>query len=943
MPRTSSGVGSSILRSNERSWAIDVIGCINKMVLQGQVIQRAGGEYSMRDMDGTLFPDVMLFGSSETGVILHGWELKLPDTPVSDSDLLTNSARKAKGIGADSFLVWNFNEAVLYSASADTALGFAPVHSWLIEGELATRDTVENKREAWQSMLADILASLETYFADGKITPVSVAGIMASGALYDAISASSAALSEHIQKRMDADASVKAEIDLWWNASKEEYGSKNDSEKVGVFARTLLTSWFNKILFCHILKRYYSEAKAIENVDGTYTQEDASRTLDEISRTCDFMNILHPSEGFSSLGDAAWKSIVELNVFLSSCSFEKLDSEILGSILSSTISLARRKVAGQYSTPEKLAELVVKSSLIKNDWMFIDPCCGTGTIPRAVYMEKCSRGITGKKALSQVWASDKFSFPVSITTMGVTFPENIGEVVRVFRSDAADIKVDREVTFRNPSTGKDEEHSLPMFQCIISNFPFIRNEQARVLNSNVLESTSLILGALGENRSLDNKSDLYAHLPFHLWKILAPEGKLSFIASNSWLGTNWGKTFFTLLRRFFRVEKVLMSGNGRWFENADVVTTVLILERRGDPLSEENSESGECTDFILLRKKLGECDSETINLASSAVIAGQGVDELCSVRKMTVKDMKDTHDAGLNMNSFFFNVMPAVNTGKIKRDNESILLPAKNVFDFFRGARRGWNDLFYPGANSGIEQQYLGPVLKKSETVRGLVASPDTTGFFCGSTMADLVRLGHTGAVAHINRFVQARNGTGKLLPSVLATNGLHWYEMRRGIKPDIVALMNYDKRLFFPATPGVDFIDQRFIGMSLSNQTRGKQVSVSLCHALLNSFLGLFYIEALGFGRGLGVLDLSKDRMEEGLFMLNPFVLSSQETQDILNAFGPLKQRHVMSLKDELQSSDRIDFDSRVAAVYGIPDDTVKKVRDSLLDMHNARLSVLQ
>ena len=55
--------------------------------------------------------------------------------------------------------------------------------------------------------------------------------------------------------------------------------------------------------------------------------------------------------------------------------------------------------------------------------------------------------------------------------------------------------------------------------------------------------------------------------------------------------------------------------------------------------------------------------------------------------------------------------------------------------------------------------------------------------------------------------------------------------------------------------------------------------VSEDLIHALLNSVYGMFAIEAIGFGRGLGVLDASSTKLKN-MFMINPEVISEEDGQ---------------------------------------------------------------
>lgn len=68
---------------NERSWAIDIIAEITVYSSsRSQIIKRAGGENTINTGRKRLFPGVLLYG--ENSDILMGWELKMPDTSMSD-------------------------------------------------------------------------------------------------------------------------------------------------------------------------------------------------------------------------------------------------------------------------------------------------------------------------------------------------------------------------------------------------------------------------------------------------------------------------------------------------------------------------------------------------------------------------------------------------------------------------------------------------------------------------------------------------------------------------------------------------------------------------------------------------------------------------------------------------------------------------------------------
>ena len=159
--------------------------------------------------------------------------------------------------------------------------------------------------------------------------------------------------------------------------------------------------------------------------------------------------------------------------------------------------------------------------------------------------------------------------------------------------------------------------------------------------------------------------------------------------------------------------------------------------------------------------------------------------------------------------------------------------------------------------------------------------------FSCSRSIAELTARGDTGALAWIRRFETVRNGTNELLSDVLAKTaplGGHWYEMRADRLTEMVVPMGFGSRLYVGRLDPPAFVDQRLIALNAKDET-----DTDLIHALLNSTIGLLMIEAIGFGRGLGVLDLNKDRIEKCLHVLDPTEISHEARNNIVAAFQPL------------------------------------------------------
>ena len=76
------------------------------------------------------------------------------------------------------------------------------------------------------------------------------------------------------------------------------------------------------------------------------------------------------------------------------------------------------------------------------------------------------------------------------------------------------------------------------------------------------------------------------------------------------------------------------------------------------------------------------------------------------------------------------------------------------------------------------------------------------------------------------------------------------------------------------------------------------------------------FYVEAVGFGRGLGVLDMNKDSIEK-CHILNPSLLSDDSIEVIKEKFRVVFAKNIMSIEEELQDKDWIDFNQNSIKVF--------------------------
>ncbi len=331
----------------------------------------------------------------------------------------------------------------------------------------------------------------------------------------------------------------------------------------------------------------------------------------------------------------------------------------------------------------------------------------------------------------------------------------------------------------------------------------------------------------------------------------------------------------------------------------------------------------------MLNKEIEQLNSYEKETIVNSIVLGEEIDRTAvSVKKYSIDMIKKITDKGITLNALFHDVSWVEKLAEC-------LIPIEKLLTVKRGERRGWNDLFYPSDNSGIESEYIKPVLKNPALLKSYTAQTDIVAFCCHKSKDELRQLGHVGALSWIEKFENIRNGTGKLLPEALKRSGSFWYEMDDATKADFVTALNPDKRLFVSKFNESTFVDQRFTRMLMKNTN----ISKDLLHALLNSLFGMFAIEAIGFGRGLGVLDASSTKLKN-MYMINPQIISETDALEIVELFNKIKNRNVMDTEDELKDSDREIFDRKVLNAIG-HEELYDAIKESLLSMQYTRHTV--
>lgn len=912
----------TIIRQNERSWAIEIITQINIMLEGLNIrIKRAGGESTLSVSKKSMFPDVLLYADTERMKVLQGWELKMPDVLITDETFVKDAERKAKALSLNSFVIWNFTYGKLFIREGNQ---YVEAKVWNGTNHITTRDDVRKHKDEWVPIIRDMIMTINDYFVDGQIAFSPITRVISDNLMSEIIQRNKSIVSENLVIEISKSSILEHRISAWWKAYKEEF-DKDETNKYTAYAKSVLLNWTNRIMFANAIRRYHDCANRIKDIKDATTPQEANDIIDKIIDEGDFYNVLHKIECNDLIPADTWVDIVDYNQFLVENKIDCIDQKALQDILEKTVSTTKREVRGQYATPYSLADLLARVTIENWHGNCADFCAGTGTIVKAVIDNKMRRLKSSEEVFDTTWASDKYAYPLQIANIALTSIETLNMPLNLFENNVFSAYVGQKIEIKSPVDGSNIERVLPEFDAIISNLPFVEyNQVADDEKENIKKIHEEIVRNTGIDFTL-GKADIYFYIPFKLHEMLGEKGRLGIIISNSWLGTSVGRQFFEALSFYYEIKSVVLSNEGRWFDNADVVATLLVLEKK----LVAHPKDTDSVAFCLLDIDIRSINEEEMDDAVGAIVLGDAENsDIVGMKRYSYTEIANICNYGITINALFHNV-------SWELEIADSLIPVEQLFEVKRGERRGWNDLFYPEITDSIENEYIKPVLKKPGNLKSYMAETDAKAFCCHRSIEELEKIGHVGALSWINKFEHVKNGSGKELPIALHRAGIEWYEMDDGTRADFVTALNPDKRIFVARFLERTFVDQRFTRLLI----RSENANPELLHALLNSLYGMYAIEAIGFGRGLGVLDASSSKLKK-MYMINPECISLDDRKEIVELFEQVRNRPVRDTAQELCDAARERFDRKVLRSLG-HEDLYEEIKASLLSMQHTRGAV--
>ena len=951
------------IKRNERDWTGQLISWIKSAIdRKTTIFQDATNDTGVKMKSGrTKFPDILLFIDKTSGVIFNGWELKFPDTAVDDAVMLENALEKAHKLHSDSFITWNGAEAIIwhiddkeYTLDSLSKLKHYPKVSTINSREdLADPVKFAQHEPLLKARAGEILHDLDSLYHNGFLKPALDISKNIIAAVRQASAIIIPQFQEAIVKEKGCNCTFRNEFNKWkiYESSTLKILESSSRKREYVIPEQVLA----KFTFYNLIGKTIFYLTLCENLSGelepiTFDENESSKDLlnsyFDKAKKIDYQAIFRPyftdCIEYSVLVDKAIYALLEV---LTTFDFKVLPTEVIGHILENLVPDDEKQKFGQYFTNEVLANLVAFPVVKTNKDVLFDPTCGTGTFLNSFYEILRALGTKEhEELLRQIWGNDVSHFPAILSVINL-YKQNViatNNFPRVMRNDFFNLEVGEKVVF--PDSHDHNKHidvPIPIFDGIASNFPFIQQEDIpnEKLSAFFREQFQSGQQAFLKDKTfkINERSDYFTYCIYNADRFLKPDGCLSAITSNAWLGKEYGFQFKKFLLDNFHIRYDVKSNAEHWFKDSQVSTIYFVLDKM---------QSCEPTKFVTLNRKLSE-----LFVAESKNEQIQQIENFYS----DIDNCNDSHNELWEKDNFFADLY------KRKDGSLSVCLASKeclldslesktnwgqfflstnlfgsfdrcltqyypNIVKVFRGERTGWNPMFVIKEEnvkaSHIDEKYLVPYVKSSSELQQIEFDDNYKfrAFVCQDEEIAIDK----GTKSWIDKFVNAPNkNDSQTISEACSGHRPYWYSLNPK-RAHIITTINPYERFFFTFAKEPFVIDQRLIAMQVQDG-----YDVELIAALLNSVITCLILEMRGTSRSLGALDLNADFLKQ-LKMLNPNLLSKSDVDTIIAAFRPIKNRNINSVMDEVTRTDRRNFDATIMKCFGLDE----KLLDSLYNI---------
>ena len=664
-------------------------------------------------------PDILLSYKQKNVAVI---EVKRPEIPLSDTNLRTQALGYAeeyrKKDGLRYYGIHNLRYLSIYKYIGDkvakTLDAYMPsgrhIQHWVSitdfpfkivpwAKDIQDYKMVSNDVEARKNLSLFLLKFRE--ILDGKILDIS-SEVICTIRQYIEDGASNGV--GKLKFLYDNDPQIRNLILSW--LKERTYQPKNDNELkkfLNLLLREQLYTFTIKILFYLVLQVKNTElAKKLQENLGNIVLKDPDlfkKIFDSlfqhaIEKTGDFEEVFGGNTVDAiPFVDPSISKLNELLIYLNQIRWGEIGIDIIGRVFEGLIYNERRHLLGQHYTNTLIVDLIIAATL-RDTGSVLDPSCGSGTfLVRALNYWNSQRKRINEKIFEGVEGVDidKLACMLSKVNLYIQSLEMLPDYQNYY-----------------PKIHHNDFFKVNMnnFNYVITNPPYTNQVELMLAfydnnyKSNLLKTVEKI-----DNWSM--QSSIYSYFLIKGMDSLKEDGRLGYIVENSWLNAEYGRPLKKILVNNFSLEMVIEPLNERLFEDAKIITNIIIAKKSGKQQD---------TRFIFLKKSLNELIGEvppTNDLTANRIYYDK-MSALLSKYKPITKDGYSIYDdeevKAVNINKSTLNRIEdhfgrwGIFKGpisylqlvlKFANQSQEGLAQMKDIFCLSRGLTTNANELFY--------------------------------------------------------------------------------------------------------------------------------------------------------------------------------------------------------------------------------------------------------
>ncbi len=939
-------------------------------------------------------PDIVIFESPKSERVLCLIELKPPYfSPFDEKELKKPAWGKANTRKAKYFATSNFQWLIWFNT--EKANRMEPEEKQVVDkfhlSSIENLDDIEDARfknpilKGIEKFLEE-LVRVHTGIKPEPLLPIDEFLIFR---LQEKIYRLAKYYKEIIRDKAHKDAEFSKKLKKWFIEQQWTFTySNNDFEKA---ARQTAYLLINKILFYDVLQSKRSGQLDSLTIPDDLTKGGLLQTtlqgyFDYVLKEIDYETI-YSADFIDQIAfpenRAVVEEIKELIRILKRYDFSKIGFDIIGRIFERLIPQEERHNLGQYFTNPDIVDLILGFCIKHEDDTVVDPACGAGTFLVRAYQHKRLMNLRTphQEILKTLWGVDIAKFPAHLSTINLavndlSVDENYPQILNedFFNLSPMEKMGGDEARKKGLATLSGKTILIPYpkaVDCVVGNPPYTRQEEIAEITGKESYKESMIEKALFDGKrklaDISKRAGIHAYFFVHGTKFLKNGGRFGFIVSNSWMDVDYGKGLQELFLKNYKILAIIESKVERWFEDADINTCVIILEKCKDQKERDENLVKFAYLFKPLRHFIPPAHDmwekqkrrlDVIEKLKKTILFHSNFYQTDEYR-IYPKKQSELWEEG-------FDIEEGKYTGskwgkylrapeiffKILEKGKDKLVPLKEIADVRFGIKTGANEFFYLTEEEikerGIEKEFWMHKEKGEWQPNYVFRSPQE------SLSIKISK------EALSKRTILISKQTKKLKPNIAAyirqgkrknfhkrntcAARTYWYALDN-VKGNLFWIK--DARLRLPVFYSTEELscDCRLYAIKTSEPT--------ILGGILNSTFELLLAEFLGrqLGGGGGPRDIMTYEVKH-LFTLNPDVLDKSHKQQIAKNFELLSERDVLPIFDEIGANypdevtldkvkpDRRELDKIIMGdILGLTEDEQFEVYRAVVDLVRSRI----